>query len=100
MKTTNHTATDSDLCIMRLRGGVASDAIDAVCVDLDPGSVEHEWSALVRRDRIANLLHNTGAEQVGEARIWYGETFGDGNGGTVTLVAGTVAGSGLNAAAL
>jgi hypothetical protein len=93
---------DAEFVIVKLRGGDASDATDAVCVDCDPGSVtSYEWRALVRRDRVGALLCNCGADLVGEAVDWDGEEFGDGNGGTVRREAsGAVVGDGLYEKAL
>ena len=91
-----------DLVIVELNGGDAESSDAAVCVDLDPGScTRYEWRALVRPDRLDELLNNTGATQVGYPEEWDGSPFGDGNGGTVERTdTGTVHGSGLNESAL
>jgi hypothetical protein len=90
------------LVVVRLRGGDVSNSNAAVCVDLDLGTVTHgeEWAALVREDRVAELLRECGAERVGEAEPWDGSPFGDGNGGTVALEDGDVDGDGQNPSAL
>jgi hypothetical protein len=92
------------LVVVHLRGGDAEDAKPAaVCVDLDPGTVTNgtEWLALVRPDRLGELLHNTRAEQIGEPEAWDGRRFGDGAGGTVEREGdGAVRGSGLYAPGL
>lgn len=92
----------TNLVIVGLRGGDAGDSRDAVCVDLDPGTVSAglEWAALVRPDRVAGLVAATGAEVVRGPDAWDGEPFGDGNGGTVEWIDGAVVGNGLNASAL
>lgn len=91
------------LVVVGLKGGDASDAKAAVCVDLDRGLVTNgeEWAALVRVDRIDELLEQTEAEIVSGPTAWDGRTFGDGNGGTVERRKdGTVHGNGLYAPGL
>lgn len=97
--------TAQDLVVVRLDGGDASDATAAVAVDLTGcgwlfDRPSYEWSALVRPDRLAELLAQTGASQVGEPGSWDGSPFGDGNGGIVEWRDGVVVGDALNAAGL
>ena len=96
-------ARSEELVTVGLNGGDASDSTAAVCVDLDPGVVTNgeEWTALVRRDRLDELLAQTGATIVRSPEVWDGSRFGDGTGGTVERhddgdVLGLVLGSGLN----
>ena len=95
---TSKTTIESNLVTIRLRGGDASDARDAIAVDLDLGTVTDgaEWSALVERSALETLLNNTGAEQVGEPLPWDGSRFGDGH-GTVERVEGRIVGEGCYA---
>lgn len=92
----------SALVTVGLRGGDAADSRAAVCVDRDRGLVTsgEEWAALVRVDRVLELLKQTGAALVRGPEVWGGERFGDGNGGTVERKRGRVVGKGLNASAL
>jgi hypothetical protein len=92
---------DKTLAIVGLKGGDASEAKAAVCVDLDRGNVTNGevWAALVRGDRINDLLEQTGATLI-RVDAWDGSRFGDGNGGTVEMIDGEVKGSGLYRPAL
>ena len=89
---------EKTLVTIRLRGGDASDARDAIAVDLDLGTVTDgaEWSALVERAALETLLNNTGASMVGEPLPWDGSRFGDGH-GTVERVDGRIVGEGCYA---
>lgn len=87
------------LVVVRLSGGNAEQSVSAVCVDLERGLATggKEWAALVREDRMGDLLFETGATLVHGPEEWDGETFGDGTGGTVRRdPSGQVVGSGLN----
>lgn len=81
-----------DLLVVTLDGGDASDADAALAVDLDAGG--GRWSALVRRDRIAETLTKTGAAQHGEPVAWDGERYGDGSGVVWRETDGSIAGNG------
>ncbi len=91
-----------ELVVVGLAGGDSSDARAAVCVDLDRGNVTggEEWAALVRPDRVAELVEQTCAKLVRGPVAWDGARFGDGNGGTVEIVDGQIQGAGLYAPAL
>lgn len=90
-----------NLVTVGLRGGDSSEAKAAICVDLNPGDVRPiEWAALVRRDRVEELVEQTGAELMDGPTPWDGAKFGDGTGGTVKLVGGAVVGNGFHATAL
>lgn len=96
-------ANPAELVIVYLRGGDSSDSDAAAAVDLDRGLTTHgeEWSALVRRDRVEELLGATGATQIGEPAAWDGSPFGDGNSGTVERQAdGELVGAGLHRSGL
>lgn len=91
------------LVVVGLRSGDAADSTAAVCVDLDRGLVTsgEEWAALVRVDRVAELLEQTRAFIVRGPEVWAGEPFGDGQAGTVQRGEdGAVTGLGLNAKGL
>lgn len=103
MTTTTHAYSPSTILRVDLDGGDVGDSWDAICVDCDLGAVSTgaEWSALVRSDRLEALLHHARAQLVGSPRVWDGDCFGDGNGGTVERQSdGSIAGDGLNAPAL
>ena len=91
-----------DLVTVVLRDGRADDATAAVCLDLDRGlAIAGTWAAIVRRDRVGELLGQTGTVLVRGPLPWDGSRFGDGSGGTVERDEhGEVAGDGLNASAL
>ena len=90
-------AASEEVVIALLRGGDASDARDAVCVDLDRGigTRGEDWAALVRRDRLDALLSATGATLLGEPTTWDGSRFGDGSRGCVEREGGEIVGEGL-----
>ena len=92
---------DETLVIVGLKGGDSNNAKAAVCLDLDRGNVTNgeEWAALVRGDRVDELVEQTGATLI-RVDTWDGSTFGDGTGGTVERIDGEVEGSGLYRPAL
>lgn len=81
-----------DLIVVTLDGGDASDAGAALAIDLDAGN--GRWSVLVRRDRLAETLNNTGATQRGEPVAWDGECYGDGAGAVWREEDGAIVGNG------
>lgn len=89
----------AELVVVKLAGGDASRSDAAICVDLE-SAVHGRWSALVRRDRVAELLEQTDAELCGDPEAWDGERFGDGAGTVWRDASGAVRGNGLYAPGL
>lgn len=82
----------SDLVVVTLEDGDASNADAALAVDMDAGN--GRWSALVRRDRLEELLNNTEARRVGAVEVWGGERYGDGAGTVERGADGAISGRG------
>lgn len=73
-------AAPAELVIALLSGGTWDHTSAAVCVDTDRGNASEDWAAVVRRDRLQELVRETGATLDAEPTVWDGSRFGDGAG--------------------
>ena len=92
-------AEDSELVVALLHGGTWDHTSAAVCVDTDRGDAAEDWAAVVRRDRLQELVCETGATLDAEPTVWDGSRFGDGA-GSIERFGDEVHGSGVNRFAL
>lgn len=90
---------ESELVVALLTGGTWDHSYAAVCVDTDRGNASEDWAAVVRRDRLQELVRETGATLDAEPTIWDGSRFGDGA-GSIERFGDEVHGSGVNRFAL
>ena len=69
-------AEESELVVALLHGGTWDHTYAAVCVDTDRKSAAEDWAAVVRRDRLQELVRETGATLDAEPTVWDGSRFG------------------------
>lgn len=79
MPTATHKTKDpmpTTILVAHLEGGTPGLAQAAIYVDLDRGPSTNNWAALVTRDKLNDLVAQTGAT-LWATNPWEGESFGD-----------------------